>query len=189
MFLLCRSSNLRDDPKETESVLKKIFDSTSIKLNNVWHIFASDIIWSCLLIYILWLFTILKAILHVTVFVDPHFHNTYVEVWEQSEERIFGLREREIERKNQGDEENPIERSPVIATRHQVIVGWYIKDNNVNRTWSVHLEMKNVRVFVGEFAGQNVVRSCIGERIMLKWVLNWYWVKTKNDLSQCRVQW
>jgi hypothetical protein len=179
LFLLCSRSNVRDEPKETESVLKKIFDSTSIRLHNIWHIFASDISWLCFLIYISWLFAFRTTILFVTLFIDPHFYSTCTaHRWSLRTKwgkNIWPKRKR----KEQGSEENPIKRSSVIGTRHQVIVGWYTKDNNVNRTWSVHLEMKNVRVLVAKFAGQHVARPSIGERIILKWVLNWYRVKTR----------
>jgi len=149
-------------------------------MNNIWHIFVSDISWLCLLIYISWLFTFRTIILVVTLFIDPHFYSTYIAHWWSLRTKWGNNIWPKGKRKKQGSAENPIKRSSVIGTRHQVIVGWRIKDNNVNRTWSVHLEMKNVHVLLGKFAGQH------GERVILKWVLNWYRVKTSMTYLSVR---
>jgi len=47
---------------------------------------------------------------------------------------------------------------------------------------------EKVHVLVGKFAGLHVASPCIGERIMLKWLLNWYRVKSRMTYHSVKVQ-
>jgi hypothetical protein len=142
LFLICSRSNYEMNQRKQSLLRKYLILQVRISLHNIWHIFASNISWFYLLIRIVWLFAFCTAILLVILFIDPHFYSTYIVHWRSLRTKWAKNIWPKRKRKKQGDEENLIKRSSVSGTRYQVIVGRYIKDNNVNRKWSLHLEMK-----------------------------------------------